>query len=144
MDIKLPDSCYKLTLKIMSVFFNGLLSDIYNFRHYFTFDDCLEGIIFRVFLPLNDVFSDFLVAAETLQSNENVLNSNLNETCGVNFRYCRLNSFITTSIYLCIIYPGSIGLLVNISRFKESLFGECFQRVLNILILLVCRLVFFF
>ena len=35
---------------------------IRNFKAYFNINDCIEGILLKVFLPANDIISEFLFA----------------------------------------------------------------------------------
>ena len=50
----------------------GLLTnfweEIKNYKKFFNLNDCAEGILLRVFLPANDIISDFLVAEKLFQS----------------------------------------------------------------------------
>ena len=77
----------------MPTFVSELLREL---RNVFNFNDCVEGILFEGILPLNYVFSDFLLK-RFLKSPQLVLNT-------------------WTAIFIdySIAYPGFVVLLINI------------------------------
>ena len=52
----------------------GILSkfwqELRNFKKYFNINDCAEGILLKVLLPANDIFSDFLFARNLFQNKD--------------------------------------------------------------------------
>ena len=55
----------------------GILSkfwqEIRNFKAYFNINDCAEAIMLKVFLPANDIISDFLFARNLLKNGDMII-----------------------------------------------------------------------
>ena len=47
--------------------------EIKDFKKHFNLNDCAEGIVLKVFLPVNDIISDFLFAEKLLESENRVV-----------------------------------------------------------------------
>ena len=81
----------------------GILSkfwqEIRNFRKYFNINDCAEGIVLKVFLPANDIISDFLFARNLFRSTDP-----------------RIKQWFTFFAYYFTAWPGVMFLLSNISQ----------------------------
>ena len=89
----------------------GILSkfwqEIRNFKKYFNINDCAEGIILKVFLPANDIISDFLFAEKLLQSENPII-----------------RQWFTFFAYYFIAWPGVMFLLSYISFFGGKYLGR--------------------
>jgi len=83
----------------------GILSTFWqamrNFEKYFNINDCAEGILLKLFLPANDIISDFLFARNLFQNNEDP----------------KIKEWFTFFAYYFIAWPGAMLLLSNISFF---------------------------
>ena len=86
--------------------FTKLCSESRNFKQYFNVNDCVEGIIFKVILPINDIFSDFLVADQMLKSD---------------YKNKTINKLASIFVYFFIANPGFMILLFNLGVFTDRL-----------------------
>ena len=92
-----PNSIGFGCVDLMLTFLSELFEELTNFKAFFNFNDFTEGLLFKVLLPINDVFSDFLVAAEALKSENEML-----------------NTWTSKCIYYTIAYPGIMALIINL------------------------------
>ena len=76
--------------------------ELKDYKKSFNLNDCAEGILLKVFLPTNDIISDFLVADKLFQS-ENV----------------SVKQWFTFFSYYFIAWPGIMFLLSNIRIFRD-------------------------
>ena len=103
----------------------GLLTNFWeevkNYKKFFNLNDCAEGILLRVFLPANDIISDFLVA-EKLFKSEHII----------------VQQWFTFFAYYFIAWPGVMFLLSNIGIFRNRFCVKSCQGSFLPFIFMVC------
>ena len=103
--------------RVISTFISELFAELKNFRAFFNLNDFTEGLLLKVLLPVNDVFSDFLVAAEALKSEKEIL-----------------NTWTSTCIYYTIASPGIMALIINLASIRGAFVRSRFQDILFMLL----------
>ena len=93
----------------LSIIFIELLGELRNFKHFFNINDCAEGLLFKAILPVNDIFSDFLVAEKIYNTDyPNVIDKTV-----------KINELTSMFIYFFIACPGFMILIYNIGFFTD-------------------------
>ena len=101
--------------------------EIKNFKKFFNLNDCAEAILLKVFLPANDIISDFLVADKLFQSDNQVV-----------------SKWFTFFAYFFIACPGFMFLLSNIQMFRDRLCSSRCHGSLFPFLSMVCFFTMYF